>query len=446
MRFTISRITTHLPGLDNRVLLQQHLTQALTQVREGGDTLAVLFIDLDNFKNINDTLGHSIGDALLKRIALRLEKSLRQKDKVARLGGDEFAVVNIGDDQPRGAATLASRLIEIIKEPCIVEGHKLVCGASIGIATASSGALDAEQLLKRADLAMYRAKADGRGTYRLFDPEMDARAQARRIMEMDLRTALLESAFEIYYQPIVDIQRNRVSSVEALLRWRHPQRGFIAPSEFIRLAEEIGIIAPLGEWVLQQACAQAAHWPQDIKIAVNVSPVQFKSGGLVAAVINALKASRLPATRLEVEITESILLENTEVNLTILNQLRDLGVKISMDDFGTGYSSLNYLRSFRFDKIKIDQSFIRDLTGNGDSLTIVRAVVELGASFGITTTAEGVETEEQLRCLKDESCAEAQGYLFSPPRPANEIPSDYRKHTTSESGQHLWPKLRGIVR
>jgi EAL domain-containing protein (putative c-di-GMP-specific phosphodiesterase class I) len=268
---------------------------------------------------------------------------------------------------------------------------------------------------------MYRAKADGRGTYRFFEPEMDARAQARRLMEMDLRAAQLESAFEIYYQPIVDIIRNRVSSVEALLRWRHPERGFIPPSEFIRLAEEIGVIAPLGEWVLRQACAEAVHWPEDIKVAVNVSPVQFRNGGLVAAVMNALKASGLPAERLEVEITESILLDNTEVNLSILNQLRDLGVRISMDDFGTGYSSLNYLRSFRFDKIKIDQSFVRDLARRSDSLTLVRAIADLGISFGMTTTAEGVETEEQLKCLKIEGCVEVQGYFFSPPRPASEL-------------------------
>ena len=383
--------------------------------------MAVLFIDLDSFKITNDTLGHSVGDALLKTIALRLEENLREGDKIARLGGDEFAIVQIGEDQPKGAAALADRLIEVIRKPCIVDGHQLIVGASIGIAVASSDKLDPDQLLKSADLAMYRAKAEGRGTYRFFEAEMDARAQARRAMESDLRTAQIESAFELYYQPIVDLRRGRVSSLEALLRWRHPHRGFVPPSEFIPLAEEIGLIIPLGEWVLQQACAEAMHWPQEINVAVNVSPVQFKYGGLLRAVTDALRDSGLPARRLELEITESILLERTEANLAILNQLRALGVRISMDDFGTGYSSLSYLRTFRFDKIKIDQSFIRDLQTKRDSLPIIRAIADLGNSFGMTTIAEGVETEEQLSFLLLEGCLEVQGYLFSPPRPASEI-------------------------
>ena len=410
-----------LTGLGNRILLNQQLNQSLIRVGQSDETLAVLFIDLDSFKITNDTLGHSVGDALLKTIALRLEENLREGDKIARLGGDEFAIVQIGEDQPKGAAALADRLIEVIRKPCIVDGHQLIVGASIGIAVASSDKLDPDQLLKSADLAMYRAKAEGRGTYRFFEAEMDARAQARRAMESDLRTAQIESAFELYYQPIVDLRRGRVSSLEALLRWRHPHRGFVPPSEFIPLAEEIGLIIPLGEWVLQQACAEAMHWPQEINVAVNVSPVQFKYGGLLRAVTDALRDSGLPARRLELEITESILLERTEANLAILNQLRALGVRISMDDFGTGYSSLSYLRTFRFDKIKIDQSFIRDLQTKRDSLPIIRAIADLGNSFGMTTIAEGVETEEQLSFLLLEGCLEVQGYLFSPPRPASEI-------------------------
>jgi diguanylate cyclase (GGDEF)-like protein len=413
-----------LTGLGNRILLQQELSKALLRDREGKDQVAVLFVDLDSFKSVNDTLGHSIGDALLKAVALRIVNSLRDKDRIARLGGDEFAIVHIAEDQPEAAGRLATRLIEVIRQPYVIEGHQVACGASIGIAIPSASNSDPEQLLKSADLAMYRAKADGRGTYRFFEAVMDARAQARRLMELDLRAAQLENAFEIYYQPIVDITNKRVSSIEALLRWRHPDHGFVPPSEFIRLAEEIGVISPLGEWVLRQACTEAVRWPRDIKVAVNVSPVQFRSRGLVAAVMNALKTSGLPASRLEVEITESILLEDTDANLSTLNQLRDLGVKISMDDFGTGYSSLNYLRSFRFDKIKIDQSFIRDLARKeDDSINIVRAIADLGISLGMTTTAEGVETEEQLKCVRREGCVEVQGYFFSAPRPASEIPS-----------------------
>jgi len=411
-----------LTGLGNRVLFRQQLQQVLGRVGRSGETLAVLFVDLDGFKTINDTLGHSIGDALLKCIAVRLRECLRDTDVIARLGGDEFAVVHIGADQPKGAAALAGRLIEVIGRPCFVDGHQLVVGASIGIAVTPPAELDQEQLLRSADLAMYRAKADGRGVYRFFEPEMDARAQARRLMELDLRRAMDENEFELYYQPLIDLERDRVSGLEALLRWRHPIRGFVLPSEFIPLAEEIGLIIPLGEWVLRQACAQAAAWPEDISVAVNLSPVQFKYDGLLDSILDALAASGLPASRLELEITESVLLDKTEANVTILNQLRDRGVRISLDDFGTGYSSLTYLRTFRFDKIKIDQSFIHDLSEKGDSLAIVRAIADIGFSFGITTTAEGVETEEQLRCLRHEGYSEVQGFLFGQPSPAFEVP------------------------
>jgi diguanylate cyclase (GGDEF)-like protein len=415
-----------LTGLANRVLLRQQLEQALSESTRS--TVAVLFVDLDGFKSINDTLGHSTGDGLLKCVANRLVESVRDGDKVARLGGDEFAIIQFDAEQPKGAAMLANRLIELIGRPYQVEGNQLNIGASIGIAVASETKNKPEDLLKSADLAMYSAKADGRGTYRFFEPSMDASAQARRAMESSLRTADIENAFEVYYQPLIDLTKKRVTCLEALLRWRHPDKGFIAPSQFIPLAEEIGLIVTLGEWVLRQACIEATKWPDDVKVAVNLSPVQFKYSGLSRAVFDALAASGLPAHRLELEITESVLLERTETSLAILHELRDLGVAISMDDFGTGYSSLSYLRSFRFDKVKIDRAFVGDLMKGFDSLAIVRAITDLGRSFGMTTVAEGVETVEQLRCLENEGCGQVQGYLISPPRPASEIPSIIRKY------------------
>jgi diguanylate cyclase (GGDEF)-like protein len=410
-------------GLGNRVLLRQQLEQALSRPQRKAHTVAVLFIDLDGFKSVNDTLGHSIGDGLLKCVAQRLSEGVPERDKVARLGGDEFAVIQMDVEQPNAAAVLASRLIGMIAQPAQIEGHQLSIGASIGIAVASADNSKVEDLLKSADLAMYRAKADGRGTYRFFEPEMDAAAQARRAMELSLRAANVDNAFMVYYQPLVDLASKRVTCLEALLRWRHPEKGFIPPTQFIPLAEEIGIIVSLGEWVLRQACMDAMHWPDDIKVAVNLSPVQFKYGGLPRAVRDALSASGLPPRRLELEVTESVLLEHTENNLGILNELRDMGVAISMDDFGTGYSSLSYLRNFRFDKVKIDRAFITDLTKGNDSLAIVRAIADLGRSFGMITVAEGVETVEQLRCLEHEGCGQVQGYFFSPPRPAAQIPT-----------------------
>jgi diguanylate cyclase (GGDEF)-like protein len=411
-----------LTGLGNRTFLRQHLNQVLARVQRTGETLAILFIDLDGFKSINDTLGHSVGDILLKLIAGRLRESLRDSDEVARLGGDEFAVVQVGQEQPKSAAGLAARLIEVVNEPCAAEGHQLQVGASIGIAMASPGKFEPDQLLKSADLAMYRAKADGRGTYRFFEPDMDERAQARRALEIELRNAVASNAFQVYYQPLVDIEKNRVSAVEALLRWPQAQGGFVPPSVFIPVAEELGLIVPLGAWVLRQACADAMKWPEDVTVSVNLSSVQFKHGVLLRTVLDALAASGLPPGRLELEITESVLLDKSEANLSILNELQKHGIRVALDDFGTGYSSLSYLRMFHFDKIKVDQSFIRDLGNQRNSLSIVRAVADIGTSFGMTTTAEGVETEEQLKWLKREGYAEAQGYLFGRPSPASQIP------------------------
>ncbi|MFK4381725.1 diguanylate cyclase (GGDEF)-like protein [Bradyrhizobium sp. USDA 223] len=418
----ISHMARHdaLTGLPNRVLFHEQLEHGLRRT-SSGDQLAVLCLDLDHFKDINDSLGHPIGDALLKEVGRRLEASVGENDTVARLGGDEFAVVLIGRSEEAVARSLASRLVEVISAPYEIDQHQIVIGVSIGISLSPQDGSSPDELLKNADLALYRAKADGRGTYRFFETGMDARAQARRLLEMDLRAALQRNEFEVHYQPIRDVLSERVVAFEALLRWRHPQRGLIAPIKFIPLAEETGLIIQLGEFVLHRACADAATWPDGIDVAVNLSPVQFKSPNLIAGVTEALAASGLGARRLELEITESVLLQNSEATLTTLHELRAMGVRISLDDFGTGYSSLSYLRSFPFDKIKIDRSFVSELATREDSMAIIRAVTGLGRSLGIVTTAEGVENDAQLELLRREGCTQAQGYLFSKPRPASDV-------------------------
>jgi diguanylate cyclase (GGDEF)-like protein len=410
-----------LTGLGNRLLFKEQLEEALKDVSITPHPLAVLFLDLDGFKAVNDTLGHSIGDMLLKSVATKLRDILPRTDRIARLGGDEFAILQISATQPGSSIALAKRIIEAVGQPCSIDGHDVTVGASVGIAVAHPGDMNTENFLKSADLAMYSAKSDGRGTYRMFDPEMDAIVQARRLLERDMRTALAQDGFRLFYQPLVNLQTKKVTVFEALMRWQHPERGMVPPSEFIPVAEEMGLIVQLGEWALRQACAEATKWPDGICVSVNLSPLQFSKGNLVSTVMSALASAGLPASRLELEITESVLLEKSERHITILNQLRDLGVRISMDDFGTGYSSIGYLRSFPFDKIKIDQSFVRDLLVDEGSLAIVRAIAGLGVSFGMITTAEGVETEEQMRCLNLEGCIEVQGYLYSRPVPACEI-------------------------
>jgi diguanylate cyclase (GGDEF)-like protein len=410
-----------LTGLGNRLLFKEQLEEALKDVSVTPHPLAVIFLDLDGFKAVNDTLGHSVGDLLLKSVATKLRDILPRTDRIARLGGDEFAILQISATQPGSSIALAEKIIEIIGQPCSIDGHDVTVGASVGIAVAHPGEMNTENFLKSADLAMYSAKSDGRGTYRMFDPEMDAIVQARRILERDMRTALAQDDFRLFYQPLVNLQTRRVTAFEALMRWQHPVRGGVPPAEFIPVAEEMGLIVQLGEWALRQACAEAVGWPDGICVSVNLSPLQFAKGNLVSTVVSALASSGLPASRLELEITETVLLEKSDRNILILNQLRKLGVRISMDDFGTGYSSIGYLRSFPFDKIKIDQSFVRDLMVDEGSLAIVRAIAGLGVSFGMTTTAEGVETEEQMRCLSLEGCIEVQGYLYSKPVPANEI-------------------------
>lgn len=409
-----------LTGLPNRLLFRERLEQALKWIPRG-DFLAVHYLDLDNFKNINDTLGHPIGDDLLKVVADRLRGCIREVDTIARLGGDEFAIVQTRIGQPSDAAELAARIREVITAPYELSDHQVVVDTSIGISISPNDGSDPDQLLKNADMALYGAKAGGRGTYRFFESEMDARMTVRRNLDLDLRKALVRGEFELYYQPLVNLERNEINGCEALLRWHHPERGLISPAEFIPVAEETGLITRLGEWVIRTACAEAATWPGHLKVAVNVSPVQFKNDNVAQIVISALAATGLPAGRLEIEITEAILMQHTEATLAILHQLRELGVRIAMDDFGTGYSSLSYLRRFPFDKIKIDQSFIRDLSDEGDSAAIVRAVTSLADSFRMTTTAEGVETEQQRKIAKALGCTEMQGYLFSRPRPARDI-------------------------
>jgi len=416
-----------LTQLPNRAAFVDRLEHAIAQAGRG-KLAAVLCLDLDHFKDINDTLGHPVGDILLRAVADRLSACVRQVDLVARFGGDEFAVVQATPERVEDVGLLAQRIIEVLSLPYELDGHQAVVGASIGIAMIPADGSDPDTLLKNADIALYRAKSDGRGMFRFFAPAMDARLQERRRLELDLQHAMTHQEFEMFYQPLIDLAEDRICSFEALLRWHHPTLGLLEPKQFVPLTEEMGLIVPLGAWALREACREAAAWPDDVKVAVNLSPVQFRSRDLVHTVASALEQSGLPARRLDLEITEAVLLQNNEEVLGILHGLRALGVRISMDDFGTGYSSLSYLRSFPFDKIKIDQSFIRDLSSNTDAAAIVRAVTRLGSSLGMATTAEGVETGDQLARLRAEGCTEVQGYLFSKPQPAGEVEGLLRRH------------------
>jgi diguanylate cyclase (GGDEF)-like protein len=409
-----------LTDLPNRVLFRDQLERELKKIGRGGQ-LAVLYIDIDEFKSVNDSLGHPVGDELLKAVALRLSGCVRESDFVARLGGDEFAIVQTAVSNPADVMDLVIRIYQAIRVPVECLGHQLVTDASIGIALAPQDGTDLDQLLKNADLAMYGAKSDGRRTYRFFEREMDARVRARRALELDLRQAIVDGQFEIAYQPIVDLKSGAISGCEALLRWRHPERGMVSPGEFIPVAEDIGLINQLGEWVLEQACFEAAIWPENIRLAVNVSPVQFRTHTLALHVASALASSGLPANRLELEITEAVLIRDDEAALAILHQLRAVGVRIALDDFGTGYSSLSYLQRFPFDKIKIDRCFVTDLAEPDGSSSIVQAVVNIASARNMTTTAEGVETEAQKELLRTLGCTEMQGYLFSAAKPAAEV-------------------------
>ncbi|HEY1932237.1 MAG TPA: EAL domain-containing protein [Acetobacteraceae bacterium] len=418
--------------LPNRTVFRERVETAVAHANRA-TAAAVLYLDLDHFKGVNDTLGHPVGDALLRQAAARLSACVRRLDTVARFGGDEFGVVQVGPDRVEDVAMLAQRIIDQLSLPYEVEGHQVIIGVSLGIAMACADGSDPDTLLKNADIALYRAKAEGRGVFRFFAPEMDARLQERRKLELELHAALLNNEFELYYQPQLDLATNRICGFEALMRWNHPTRGVVNPYEFIWLTEEMGLIVPLGEWALRQACREAMQWPFDVRVAVNLSPVQFNRHDLIRNVREALDESGLPPQRLDLEITETVLLLHNADNLGILRELRELGVRISMDDFGTGYSSLSYLRSFPFDKIKIDQSFIRDLPHDKDAAAIVRAITALGASLGMVTVAEGVERPDQLARLREEGCAEVQGYLFSVPQPASNIPELLRRFHASES-------------
>jgi diguanylate cyclase (GGDEF)-like protein/PAS domain S-box-containing protein len=410
-----------LTNLPNREFFQDRLGQALEQDQSGSHRVAVLCVDLDLFKNVNDSFGHPMGDRLLRLVADRLRSQVRGNNLVARLGGDEFAVILASEVSPNEVSDFSARLIKILSASYDIDGIEVVIGASIGVALSPGDGTTTEELMRNADMALYRAKSDGGGVHRFFEREMDRLAQKRRDMELDLRRAFANGEFELHYQPLVDIAADRISGFESLLRWRHPEKGMISPADFIPVAEDIGLIVSLGEWVLREACTEAANWPDDVKVAVNLSPVQFRSRNLVQTVISALAHSGLSPLRLELEITESLFLAETEANLAILHQLRALGISISMDDFGTGYSSLSYLRSFPFDKIKIDRSFVKDIAERSDCVAIVRAISGLGRSLNITTTAEGVETMDQLDWLRAEGCNEVQGFLFSAARPAAEI-------------------------
>jgi len=409
-----------LTDLPNRVSFYEQMQMVLRHQRRS-ESVAVLSLDLDRFKVVNDTLGHPVGDLLLQKVAERIRSCIRGEDIIGRLGGDEFAIVQVSSDNRPDVTALARRLTEVIGAAYDLDGRQVVVGVSVGIAIAPTDGDQADTLMKNADLALYRAKADGGGAYRFFEPEMDARVQARRALEFDLRKAVVNGEFDVRYQPVIDVKTGQICSCEALIRWNHPERGIISPNEFIPVAEGTDLIVPIGEWMLRQSCAEATRWPKQVALAVNLSPAQFKSGKLVQTVISSLAASGLAANRLELEITERVLLQETDDTVAILNQLHDLGVRITMDDFGTGYSSLSYLRRFPFDKIKIDQSFVHDLPTREDSVAIIRAVVGLSSSLGIRTTAEGVETKEQLALLTSEGCDEVQGFLFSPPRRADEI-------------------------
>jgi diguanylate cyclase (GGDEF)-like protein/PAS domain S-box-containing protein len=410
-----------LTGLPNRNLLRQQMDDILAHTRRSGEKVAVLVLGLDNFKAVNDSLGHSVGDKLLRAVAKRLRSTLREGDTLARLNSDEFAMIQSRLTRPEDGVLMARRLLEAIGEPFLLDGDSVVIGATIGIAMAPGDGDDSEMLLKNADMALSRAKTDCRGTFSFFEAAMDARAQTRRKIEMELRDAIQDDRLQPYYQPLIDLSAGRITGFEALVRWPHPERGMVSPGEFIPVAEETGLINAVGGLMLRRACKDAATWPDEVRVAVNLSPLQFRTGNLLSIVMDALKQSSLPAKRLELEITETLLLEKSSQVLATLHALRALGVRISMDDFGTGYSSLSYLRSFPFDKIKIDQSFVRDLGANREAQAIIRSIVSLGKGLGVIITAEGVETEAELSCLRAEGCHEGQGFLFSRARPNDEI-------------------------
>jgi diguanylate cyclase (GGDEF)-like protein len=414
-----------LTGLANRTLFLERATEALARMRRFGETFSVLMLDLDGFKAVNDSLGHAIGDALLKAIADRLQTIVRDVDCVARLGGDEFAVIQASEkNQREGSAVLASRILEAITKPYDFDGLKVAIGMSIGVTLAPDDASDSDALLRNADLALYRAKSEGRNCYRFFETSMQVAAGDRRDLEEDMRSALTRDEFELHYQTIIDVEKRECCGAEALVRWRHPERGLLVPEQFITVAEESGLIVPLGAWILRKACADAVKWPSHLKVAVNLSPMQLKQSNLLDTLKTALGETGLQAGRLDLEITETVLVEKNEENLLTLHGLRGLGASIVLDDFGIGSSSMRYLQVLPFNKIKIDKSFIQSMTRRSGSAAIVRAIAGLGRSLDIETTAEGVETSEQLELVRESGCQFAQGHLFSRPVPVSELSFD----------------------
>ncbi|NUR12041.1 MAG: EAL domain-containing protein, partial [Bradyrhizobium sp.] len=411
-----------LTDLPNRVLLRERMEHAIAVTRNGGVDLAVLMLDLDRFKEVNDTLGHPAGDSLLRAVAARLRECTTETALIARLGGDEFAVIDYVTSPAVEAAALAENIRKALCEPFDLGDHRVTVGTSIGIAIAPRDGNDSDVIMKSADLALYSAKSGGRGAFRFFEPELDELMHARRNLERDMRDAIAGGQFELHYQPFVSSATGKVSGFEALLRWHHPQQGLVMPDEFIPLAEETGLIVPLGEWVLRTACAEAAKWPAHVRIAVNLSPAQFRSKELVPVVMGALASSGVAPHRLDLEVTETVIMHDSEAVFAVLGQLRELGVRIALDDFGTGYSSLSFLQRFPFDKIKIDRSFVDELSSaRAEARHLAQAVVRFAVSLGKTTTAEGVETKQQMDILREEGCVETQGYYFSRPMPASDI-------------------------
>jgi diguanylate cyclase (GGDEF)-like protein len=425
-----------LTELPNRTQFLEEMAN-IEALLERGERAAVLCIDLDHFKQVNDTLGHAVGDKLLKQASARLWGATRETDVLARVGGDEFSLLLRPIERPSDAAAIAERIVKTMTSPFAIDGHQITIGASVGIAIAPQDGETTDVLMKNADMALYRAKAEGRSTFHFFEKDMDAEIQKRRMLEAGLRNALAGNELRLVFQPLIGLKENKITCLEALLRWTHPVRGPISPVEFIPVAEETGLIVPIGEWVLREACKAAMTWPTAARVAVNLSTVQFKNKRLFETIHAILAETGLPPTRLELEITESLLLNDNEHTLQTLHRLRAIGIRISMDDFGTGYSSLSYLRSFPFDKIKIDRSFMADLESRGDSLAIIKAVIGLGHSLGMSTTAEGVETEAQLRAVREQGCNEVQGFLFSPPLEANQV------HAMLAT--ELRPRLRAVV-
>jgi diguanylate cyclase (GGDEF)-like protein len=409
-----------LTDLPNRFLFNETLNRALQRQKSGAGT-AVLSVDLDHFKSVNDTLGHPAGDVLLQHVSRRIESCLKDKDIVARMGGDEFTILLTNVRSRAALEKLANTILATLCEPIDLDGNQALATASIGIVLAPEDGTSAETLMKHVDLALYSAKADGRNRFAFFVPEMDALAQARRMVETDLRSALSRDELSLHYQPLVNVESGETVAYEALLRWHHPTRGLVMPDEFISIAEETGLIVQLGEWVIRNAVAEVGRWPEHISVSVNLSPLQMKSGSLISTVINALASANVAPNRLELEITETVLMHETEVNLVTLHRLREVGVRIALDDFGTGYSSLNYLRSFPFDKIKIDRCFVENVHNHEDSQAIIRAITGLAGSLGMVTTAEGVENSAQLEQLRIEGCTQVQGFLFSKAVPAAEL-------------------------